>query len=110
MITNLRVPENARAGYIFAQLSTIDPDRSTQRHTYEVVHTVAGIKPFFEIQGANSLAVARQLDHESYPKVQISVKVTDQGGMSYEKLFSVTVDGKLFYNNFYHCRSSLEYL
>ena len=84
------VAENSAIGTTVGSFNTTDPD-SANTFTYTLV-TGAGANDnsLFTIQGAN-LKTNAILDFEARSVYSIRVKTTDQGGLNFEKQFTITV-------------------
>ena len=78
--------ENSANGTIVGQLSAVDPDASDTA-TYTLVDDAGGR---FAIDGSN-IVVAGSLDYETATSHQVTVRVTDGGGNTYDEIFTVNV-------------------
>jgi formylglycine-generating enzyme required for sulfatase activity len=85
------VPENQPSGTVVGILSAVDADGSRDRHTYTLI-TGAGStdNASFQIVG-NELRTTGLFDFETKSSYSVRVKCTDQGGLSTEKVFTITV-------------------
>ncbi|MEM8987036.1 MAG: PA14 domain-containing protein, partial [Pseudomonadota bacterium] len=83
---NVSVMEDAAAGTVVARLQTEDPDAG-ETFTYEIV----GDAPF-EISG-DALVVkdGAEFDFETAETADVTVRVTDSGGLSYEETLTVNI-------------------
>ena len=80
------VAENSANGTIVGQLSAVDPDASDTA-TYSLVDNAGGR---FAIDGSN-IVVAGALDNESATSHQVTVRVTDSAGNTYDEVFTINV-------------------
>ena len=80
------VAENSANGTVVGQLSAVDPDASDTA-TYTLVDDAGGR---FAIDGSN-IVVAGSLDYETATSHQVTVRVTDGGGNTYDETFTVNV-------------------
>ncbi|WP_306144977.1 cadherin domain-containing protein [Roseibium sp. MMSF_3412] len=82
------VDENSEGGTVVARLSTTDPDDG-DTHTYEITDDPSG---FFEIVGDEiRVKEGAVLDFETAASHEITVTVTDAGGLSHSEAFSIAV-------------------
>lgn len=82
------VDENSAGGTVVARLSTTDPDEG-DTHTYEITDDPSG---FFEIVGDEiRVKEGAALDHETAASHEITVEVTDAGGLRHSEVFSIAV-------------------
>jgi hypothetical protein len=89
-LANSSVTENQITGTTVGALGTADPDAS-DTFTYTLVSGVGDTNnASFAITG-NSLQAAAVFDCETQNNYSIRVRSTDQGGLSFEKAFTVTV-------------------
>ena len=79
------VAENSSAGTIVGALSNFDPDAGDTA-TYSIVNPTGA----FGISG-NNLVVAGVLDYESGASQQVTVRVTDSGGLTYDEVFNIGI-------------------
>ena len=79
------VAENSAAGTVVGALSGTDPDAGDGT-TFSLVNPSG----MFAING-NDLVVAGAIDYEAAASQQVTVRVTDAGGLSYDETFTVTV-------------------
>jgi Ca2+-binding RTX toxin-like protein len=82
------IQEGAAAGTLVASLAGVDPDAG-QSLRYTLLDNAGGR---FALSG-NQIVVADglRLDYEQATGHQVKVQVADQGGLSYEKIFSIGV-------------------
>ena len=80
------VAENSANGTVVGQLSAVDPDASDTA-TYSLVDNAGGR---FAINGSN-IVVAGALDYESATSHQVTVRVTDSAGNTYDEVFTINV-------------------
>jgi ELWxxDGT repeat protein len=84
------VPENRPAGTLVGILSAIDPDFGDS-FSYALVSGAGDTgNALFAISGT-SLLTAAAFDFESRPAHGVRVRVTDRGGLSFEKALSISV-------------------
>jgi Ca2+-binding RTX toxin-like protein len=87
-LSGTRVAENSAAGTVVGTLGATDPDAGGS-FTYALLSDPDGK---FQIVG-NQLQVraGANLDFESKTSHQVTLRVTDQGGLSFDRLFTVNV-------------------
>lgn len=92
-LSSMTVDENSPLGTPVGLLSSDDPDGPDDVHTYSIVGLISAP---FSIGGINNrtLLVNGNLDHETDPTVLVIIRVTDTGGLSTQKTFKITVNGK----------------
>lgn len=92
-LSSMTVDENSPLGTPVGLLSSDDPDGPDDVHTYSIVGLISAP---FSIGGINNrtLLVNGNLDHETDPTVLVIIRVTDTGGLSTQKSFKITVNGK----------------
>jgi len=78
--------ENSAAGTIVGTLSTIDPDAGDST-TYTLIDGAGGR---FALDGSN-LVVAGALDYETAASHQVTVRVTDAGGLTHDETLTIDV-------------------
>jgi ELWxxDGT repeat protein len=84
------VPENRPAGTLVGTLSAIDPDLGDS-FSFALVSGAGDTgNALFTISGT-SLLTAAAFDFESRPAHGVRVRVTDRGGLSFEKALSIAV-------------------
>ena len=83
------IAENSAGGLLVANFSSTDPDAGDTR-TFSLANNPGGR---FAISTAGVLTVqaGAVLDYEATSSISITVKVTDAGGLSYQKAFSVVL-------------------
>jgi len=84
------VAENAASGTVVGTLSALDPDFDDS-HSYEVL----GDSPFTIADGRLVLREGAALDFESQQAHEVSIKATDEGGLSTTKSFTIDVSDVL---------------
>lgn len=91
LLSTSSLAENQPAGTSVGTFSTIDPD-SANTFTYALV-TGAGSddNASFTLAANGQLTISGPLDFETKSTLLIRVKTTDQGGLSFEKSFTITV-------------------
>ncbi|MBM4074858.1 MAG: cadherin repeat domain-containing protein, partial [Planctomycetes bacterium] len=89
-LSSVLIAENAASGTTVGTFSTTDPD-AANTFTYSLVAgTGSTNNASFTIVG-NSLRTAASFNFETTPTLSIRVRSTDQGGLSFEKVFTITV-------------------
>jgi gliding motility-associated-like protein len=84
------IAENNAVNAIVGSLSSTDPDAGNT-HTYTLVSGAGSTdNATFSING-KSLKVNTSLNFEAKSSYSIRIKTTDAGGLSYEKVFAITV-------------------
>ena len=88
-LTGGSVAENASSGTVVATLSTVDADAGDS-FSYALTSDPSG---FFEIVG-NEIRVARRasIDYEVAASHDVTVRVTDSGGATYDEVITLSVD------------------
>ena len=86
-LSNANINESAAAGVIVGNLAAIDPDAGATA-TFTLLDNAGGL---FAISGTQ-LVVAGALDYEANASYNITVHVTDNGGLSYDKTFTIAVN------------------
>lgn len=86
-LSNTAVAENSASGTVVGALTASDPDVGDIL-TFALLDDAGGR---FAIDG-NNLVVAGSLDFETATSHQVTVRVTDAGGASYDEVFTITVD------------------
>ena len=90
-LTPKSIAENSSIGTTVGSLSVTDPDQG-DTHSYSLVSGTGDTdNASFTITG-NTLKTAEVFDFETKSSYSIRVKVTDAGGLSYEKVFTITVN------------------
>ncbi len=90
LLDNNSVDENVESETVIGQFTTTDPNVKLQQFTYSLVAGV-GDNSFFTIDGEN-LKINASPDFETKSIYVILVKTTDQGGLSYEKEFTININ------------------
>jgi hypothetical protein len=86
-----RIPENSPWDTVIGILTATDPDAGSS-FSYSLVSGVGSSdNDFFTISG-NSLRSAGVFDYESKASYNIRIRVTDNGGLQYEKTFTISVE------------------
>ena len=89
-LTSSTVAENVAVGTVVGQLSSTDPD-SGNTFTYSLVTgTGSTDNGLFTIDG-NQLKTNAAMDFEAKPSCSILVRSTDQGGLTKDQVFTITV-------------------
>ncbi|MFJ7669425.1 cadherin domain-containing protein [Lysinibacillus sp. NPDC097195] len=90
LLSSNEVFENQPPGTLVGTLSAIDPDANST-FTYSLVIGAGDTdNNSFSIAG-NSLKTNSPFDYETKNSYSVRVRVTDQGGLSYEKSFTISV-------------------
>jgi hypothetical protein len=90
ILTGSSVPENQPSGTTVGTLSTADPDVGNT-FTYAFVGgSGSADNASFSISG-NTLRTAASFNYEARSSYSVRVRSTDQGGLSFEKAFTVSV-------------------
>ncbi|MFD0941555.1 YDG domain-containing protein [Pedobacter boryungensis] len=84
------INENVAANSTVGTLSTIDPDAGNTFTYTLVAGTGSTNNAAFTISG-NSLKINNSPDFENQNSFSIRVRTTDQGGLSFEKVFNITI-------------------
>ena len=86
----MEVPEN-QVGFVVGTFATKDPD-ANDTFTYSLVFGIGSDNAKFVVYNAtNELKTAVALNYTQQKKCIIRAKTSDNGGLSYEKSFSVNV-------------------
>jgi LPXTG-site transpeptidase (sortase) family protein len=89
-LSSSSLAENLAANTVVGALSTTDPD-STNTFTYTLVSgTDSTDNGAFNVSGAN-LQSSASFNYESKNSYSIRLRSTDQGGLYYEKVFTITI-------------------
>ena len=89
-LSSSTVAENQPAATVVGTLSSADPDAGAT-HTYSLVAGAGSDNNNqFQIAG-NSLRTAQPLDFETGTTRSIRVRTTDNGGLSFEETFTITI-------------------
>jgi Ca2+-binding RTX toxin-like protein len=86
VLSNASIVENSAAGAVVGALSAADVDASDSA-TYSLIDSAGGR---FAISGSN-LVVAGSLDYETATSHQVTVLVTDAGGLTYQETVTINV-------------------
>jgi RHS repeat-associated protein len=90
ILSNSITPENVAAGSVIGILTSADPD-ANNTFTYSLVSgTGATDNSAFSVVG-NQLKINASPDFEAKSSYSVLVRTTDQGGLSYDKAFTVSV-------------------
>ncbi|GAB4460850.1 MAG: hypothetical protein OHK0037_08760 [Elainellaceae cyanobacterium] len=90
-LSSTSVNENVIAGFTVGGLSTVDPDAGNT-HTYSLVAGAGDIdNATFSIVG-NQLRINTSPDFETKNSYSIRVRTTDQGGLFFERVFTINVN------------------
>jgi hypothetical protein len=90
LLDNNSVDENVESETLIGQFTITDPNVKVQQFTYSLVAGV-GDNSFFTIDGEN-LKINASPDFETKSIYVILVKTTDQGGLYYEKEFTININ------------------
>jgi uncharacterized delta-60 repeat protein len=89
-LSNSTVLENQPAGAVVGTLSSVDPG-DTSTFSYALVSGTGDTdNASFDLSGA-TLSTTSVFDRETKPTYSIRVRTTDQGGLSFDKVLTVTV-------------------
>ena len=89
LLSNSSIAEGLSAGHHIGFFTAEDPDHN-QSHTFSLVSGSADNESFsLDLNG--SLQTATIFDFEEKSSYSIRVQTTDQGGMSFEKAFTITI-------------------
>ena len=89
-LSNATIAENAGANALVGALSTTDPN-SNDTFSYSLVAGSGDAdNANFQISGAQLRAIA-SLDFEAKPTHSVRIRTTDAGGLTFEKVFTITV-------------------
>ena len=89
-LSNATIAENLPAGSLVGQFSTVDPNPQDS-FTYTLVAGTGGSdNASFTIVG-NELRTAASFDFEAKSSYSIRVRTTDQGGLWFEKVFTISI-------------------
>ena len=92
-LTRSSIREDARIGSVVGELQSRDPDLDRSPLTFQVKSPANS--PFAIGGTGNRFLVTRyKLDYETIQKIEILISVTDNGGLSLEKYFNITIIGK----------------
>jgi hypothetical protein len=89
--TGLKVSEDAPNDTVVGEFTTVDAD-PLDTHTYSFVATEGDARGRFKIVGDQlQVADTSLIDYETHTTHQITVQTTDNGGLSYDEIFTITV-------------------
>ena len=88
LLSNGTVTENLPAGTVIGTLSAVDPNAG-DAHTYSVI-SVSERTILLGVAG-NSLVTRQPVDFETTPAFQVTIRVTDSSGLTYDKTFTIDV-------------------
>lgn len=90
-ISNLTVTENQPINTVIGELTAVDPDLGAT-FTFSLTCAVAGVDDqSFNISGT-SLQISTSFDFETQNMFDVCIRVTDQGGLTLDNNFIVTVN------------------
>ncbi len=90
-LSNTAITENSPIGTVIGELNATDPN-SADTHTFSLTcNGATGAEGNFSI-ATPTLKSAVVFDYETRTSYSICVKVTDNGGLSYEKNVTITID------------------
>ena len=84
------VEENAVNGTVVGTVSTVDPD-SGDAKTYTLTNSAGGRFAINSSTGVLTVANGSLLNYEAVTSHSITVRVTDSGGLTYDKTFTITL-------------------
>jgi VCBS repeat-containing protein len=87
------VAENAVAGTVVGTVSGTDPD-SSDSFTYQLTDTAGGRFSINASTGVITVADGSLLDYENAASHSLTVRVTDSGGLSYDKTFTISLSNE----------------
>ena len=90
LLSNNSIPENQAIGTSVGDFTTTDPDTGNT-FTYSLVTGNGDTDNSLFTIADNQLKANAQFDFETKNSYSVRVKATDQGGLSYEKSFTITV-------------------
>lgn len=89
LLSSNTIAEGSPGGTVIGDLSASDPDGGAQTFTYQIISDPDGK---FVIQDNQlKLRPGASLNHEPEPSHAVTIQVTDQGGLSYSKIFEIDV-------------------
>lgn len=89
-LSSASVPENAPQGTLVGALSALDPDPG-DTHGFALASGPGDSgNSFFSIAG-NTLSTAASFNHEIQPSLSVRVRATDSGGLTVDKVLTLTV-------------------
>ena len=90
MLTGDMVAESAANGTIVGTVTGIDPDADAVL-TYTLTNDAGGRFAIDATTGEITVANGALLDYESATSQEVTVRVTDQGGLSFDKAFTISI-------------------
>ncbi|MCC2112779.1 MAG: cadherin domain-containing protein, partial [Hyphomicrobiales bacterium] len=90
-VTGGTVSENAVNGTLVATASVVDGDAGDS-HTYSLLDDAGGAFAIDAASGEITVADGARIDFEAGPTRDITVRVTDAGGASYDEIVSIAID------------------
>ena len=90
-LSGVTVSEDAEALSVLGDLSTTDPDDADGEDSY-IYELLTGGSPFEIADGALRVAADGELDHEASASHELRIRTTDDGGLSHEQSFTITVE------------------
>ena len=89
-LSNTTLAENLPAGTLVGILSASDPDVG-DIHTYALTPTAQTPgKSFFSLAG-NQLFSTKSFDYETQAAYEVGIRATDQGGLTFDKTFTINI-------------------
>ena len=85
------IAENAASGTTIGSFSSADPDAGNTFAYTLVAGTGSTDNAQFTIDGSGNLKSAGPFNFEATPTMSVRVRSTDQGGLFFEKIFTITV-------------------
>jgi hypothetical protein len=89
-LSNDAVPENSPAGSLVGTITAVDPNVS-ESFTYRLTDDAGGRFAVDQKTGAVTVSAGAELDFETAASHEISVRVTDSSGLSYDETFTLAV-------------------
>ncbi|MCV6600419.1 MAG: cadherin domain-containing protein, partial [Cohaesibacter sp.] len=86
----IAVGENDSNGTAITQIGVNDPDDG-DRHTYSLVDDANGAFSIDASTGIISVADGSKIDYETAQSMNVTVRVTDSGGLSYDQVVAINV-------------------
>jgi len=90
-LDNVKVQESDGEGAVVGIASAIDGDIG-DKHSYELTDDAGGLFAIDSETGAVTVAKGAALDHEADAIKTITIRATDEGGLSYEKSFNIKIE------------------
>ncbi|PLX37429.1 MAG: hypothetical protein C0606_03750, partial [Hyphomicrobiales bacterium] len=84
------IDEDAVDGTVVGTASAVDPD-SGDTHTYSLLDDAGGAFAIDPNTGAITVADASLIDHESASTMDITVRVTDAGGLTHDEVLTINI-------------------